>query len=92
MDYYVVDAFTDTLFCGNPAGVCVLDRDLPDDLMQRIAAENNLPETAFVRRDGAGYALRWFTPTFEIDLCGHATLAAAHVICTEIEPGREQVD
>ncbi len=54
MDYYVADAFTDTLFCGNPAGVCVLDRDLPDALMQRIAAENNLPETAFVRRDGAG--------------------------------------
>ncbi len=92
LDYYMVDAFADTLFHGNPAGVCVLDRELPDELMQRIAAENNLSETAFVRQEGEQYVLRWFTPTFEIDLCGHATLAAAHIVCTEVEPGRERVD
>ena len=90
--YYVVDAFADQLFGGNPAGVCVLDRELPDEVMQRIAAENNLSETAFLQKKGGGYALRWFTPAFEIDLCGHATLASAHVVCTEVEPGRERVE
>ena len=78
--YYVVDAFADAVFQGNPAGVCLLEEDLPDQLMQRIAAENNLSETAFLRREGETYRLRWFTPTFEIDLCGHATLASAHVV------------
>lgn len=89
--YYVVDAFADAVFQGNPAGVCLLEEDLPDQLMQRIAAENNLSETAFLLREGDGYGLRWFTPGFEIDLCGHATLASAHVVCTELEPGRERV-
>ena len=78
--YYQVDAFTDRLFAGNPAGVCVLTEWLPDATLQAIAAENNLAETAFVvRRDGQ-FDLRWFTPNLEMDLCGHATLASAHVI------------
>lgn len=75
-----VDAFADRPFAGNPAAVCVLASELPADLMQAIAAENNLSETAFVvLRDGA-CGLRWFTPAVEVDLCGHATLAAAHVL------------
>lgn len=78
--YFQVDAFTNRRFAGNPAGVCLLAEWLPDALLQSIAAENNLAETAFmVRRDGA-YDLRWFTPAVEMDLCGHATLAAAHVL------------
>ncbi len=78
--FYQVDAFTSQVFSGNPAGVCLLNSWLPDNVLQSIAAENNLPETAFlVQADGA-YDLRWFTPTVEIDLCGHATLACGHVI------------
>lgn len=81
MRYFVVDTFTDRLFSGNPAGVCLLERELDSSLMQSIAAENNLAETAFVlpRPDG-DYDLRWFTPAVEIDLCGHATLASAFVL------------
>jgi PhzF family phenazine biosynthesis protein len=78
--YYQVDAFTSTLFAGNPAGVCLLAAWLPDDVLQSIAAENNLAETAFVVQRGSGFDLRWFTPALEMDLCGHATLAPAHVI------------
>lgn len=79
--YYVVDAFASEPFEGNPAGVCVLDDWISDDLMQRIAAENRLSETAFVVRQAPGsYLLRWFTPTAEIDLCGHATFGAAFVL------------
>lgn len=77
---YQVDAFTDKLFSGNPAAVCPLKEWLPDKLMQNIAAENNLSETAFVVPRGADFQIRWFTPTVEVDLCGHATLAAAHVL------------
>jgi PhzF family phenazine biosynthesis protein len=77
---YQVDAFTDKLFGGNPAAVCPLQDWLPEDIMQRIAAENNLAETAFFVREGSGYRIRWFTPKAEVDLCGHATLAAAHVL------------
>jgi PhzF family phenazine biosynthesis protein len=77
---FQVDAFSDALFGGNPAAVVPLDRWLSDDLLQKIAAENNLAETAFYVRSGEGYDLRWFTPALEIDLCGHATLAAAHVL------------
>lgn len=80
MKYYVVDAFTDKLFKGNPAGVCVLDSPLKDNVMQKIAFENNLAETAFVIKNGDYYDLRWFTPDVEIDLCGHATLATAYVL------------
>ncbi len=83
---YQVDAFTQEPFCGNPAGVCVLD-DLDDaDWMQHVAAEMNVSETAFLCRDGAGYRIRWFTPTTEVSRCGHATLAAAHLLW-EDDPG-----
>jgi predicted PhzF superfamily epimerase YddE/YHI9 len=88
---YQVDAFTDSLFGGNPAAICPLDKWLPDATMQAIAAENNLSETAFFVRDGGNYALRWFTPTVEVDLCGHATLAAGHVVMSFIEPQRRSV-
>jgi PhzF family phenazine biosynthesis protein len=80
MIYYIVDAFTDTLFGGNPAAVFVMEKWLDAELMQKIAIENNLSETAFVVKDGETYDLRWFTPEREIDLCGHATLAAAYVL------------
>ncbi|MCC0665721.1 PhzF family phenazine biosynthesis protein [Clostridioides sp. ZZV15-6597] len=85
MKYYVVDAFTNRLFKGNPAGVCVLEKRLSLELMQKIATENNLPETAFVVENDGNYDLRWFTPKAEIDLCGHATLAAAYVISNFID-------
>jgi predicted PhzF superfamily epimerase YddE/YHI9 len=88
---YQVDAFTDSLFGGNPAAVCPLEAWLPDAAMQAIAAENNLSETAFFVRDGGDYALRWFTPTVEVDLCGHATLAAGHVVFHYLEPQRKTV-
>ena len=81
---YQVDAFTNRLFGGNPAAICPLDQWLPDETMQRIAAENNLTETAFFVTNNNGFKLRWFTPEFEIDLCGHATLASAHIIFTEL--------
>ncbi len=77
---YQVDAFTSELFRGNPAAVCPLEKWLPDETLQSIAAENNLAETAYYIPNGGGYHLRWFTPGVEVDLCGHATLAAAHVI------------
>ncbi|AKD01883.1 PhzF family phenazine biosynthesis protein [Pontibacter korlensis] len=77
---YQVDAFTDRVFGGNPAAVCVLDAWLENETMQQIAAENNLAETAFVVPKGQDYEITWFTPTVEVDLCGHATLAAAHVL------------
>jgi PhzF family phenazine biosynthesis protein len=77
---YQVDAFTDTLFSGNPAAVCPLDEWLPDEVMQKIAMENNLAETAFFVRNENEFSIRWFTPLVEVDLCGHATLASAHVI------------
>ncbi|MEP7071149.1 MAG: PhzF family phenazine biosynthesis protein [Verrucomicrobiota bacterium] len=79
--FFEVLAFTNRPFTGNPAGVCLLENDWwPDDLMQRIAAENNLAETAFVLPRGDHFDLRWMTPTVEVDLCGHATLASAHVL------------
>lgn len=77
---YQIDAFTDILFSGNPAAVCPLDQWLSDELLQKIAMENNLAETAFYVKQDNGYQLRWFTPTVEVDLCGHATLAAAYVL------------
>jgi PhzF family phenazine biosynthesis protein len=78
--YWVVDAFTDRIFAGNPAAVVLPEAALPDRLMQQIAAENNLSETAFAVPEGDGYRLRWFTPTVEVDLCGHATLATSFVL------------
>lgn len=83
---YQVDAFTSTAFGGNPAAVCPLESWLDDRTMQAIAAENNLSETAFFVRSNAEFQLRWFTPAIEVDLCGHATLAAAHVIFTYMDP------
>ncbi len=80
LDFHQVDAFTEHPFAGNPAMVYRLDAWLPDERMQQIAAEHNLAETAFVVHEGAGWHIRWFTPTTEVPLCGHATLAAAHVL------------
>lgn len=80
---YQVDSFSEQVFGGNPAAVLVLDDWLSDNLMLAIAAENNLAETAFVKPGKAGWDLRWFTPLVEVDFCGHATLAAAHVLVTE---------
>ncbi len=77
---FQVDAFTDALFKGNPAAVVLLDVWLSDTLMQSIAEENNLAETAFIVPNNNGYEIRWFTPTVEVDLCGHATLASAYVV------------
>ncbi|NNG05320.1 MAG: PhzF family phenazine biosynthesis protein [Inquilinus sp.] len=91
LSLYQVDAFADAVFGGNLAAVCPLEEWLPDPLMQAIAAENNLPETDFFVAQGDGYALRWFTPAAEVDLCGHATLATAHVILSRFDPGRDQV-
>ncbi len=79
---YQVDAFTDRPFAGNPAAVCILDQPADDAWMQHVAAEMNLSETAFLQREDDGFRLRWFTPTVEVDLCGHATLASAHVLWT----------
>lgn len=81
---YQVDAFTSQLFGGNPAAIVPLKEWLPAPEMQKIAAENNVSETAFFIPQGENYELRWFTPTFEIDLCGHATLATAHILFTEL--------
>src|ERR1700709_1392090 len=81
---FQADAFTDQLFGGNPAAICPLTQWLPDEVMQKIAVENNLAETAFFVQTEKGYLLRWFTPEYEIDLCGHATLASAHILFTEL--------
>lgn len=86
MKQYVVDAFTEKVFSGNPAAVCVMDNWLDDELMQKIAIENNLSETAFCVKGGDSYRLRWFTPGGEVELCGHATLATAYVIFRFVEP------
>lgn len=91
MRYYVVDAFAEKIFEGNPAAVCVMEGWLPDELMGKIAMENNLSETAFAVREGDGWRLRWFTPGGEIDLCGHATLATAFVIAEFAAPGTTTV-
>lgn len=89
--FYQIDAFTGRAFSGNPAGVCFLESWLSDSLLQSIAAENNLPETAFLVRSGDNYELRWFTPTVEVELCGHATLASAFAIFTYMKPARQSV-
>jgi PhzF family phenazine biosynthesis protein len=89
---YQVDAFASRVFEGNPAAVCPLDAWLPDELMQAIAGENNLSETAFFVPEGDGFRLRWFTPVAEVDLCGHATLASAHVILNILGHPTDRVD
>jgi PhzF family phenazine biosynthesis protein len=88
---YQVDAFTDHLFGGNPAAVCPLEKWLPAPIMQYIAMENNLSETAFFVRENDQFAIRWFTPLAEVDLCGHATLASAHVIFNYTEKERQSI-
>lgn len=88
---YQIDAFTNRVFSGNPAAVCPLDAWLPDETMQAIALENNLSETAFFTREGDGYRIRWFTPTVEVELCGHATLATAFLILNRLTPDAEDV-
>jgi PhzF family phenazine biosynthesis protein len=88
---YQVDAFTNRPFAGNPAAVCPLDEPLPEAVMQDIAAENNLSETAFFHAQGDAFSLRWFTPTVEVDLCGHATLASAFVQMAVLEPARTEI-
>ncbi|MBL7961277.1 PhzF family phenazine biosynthesis protein [bacterium] len=88
---YQIDAFTGNLFKGNPAAVCPLNEWLNDETLLNIAAENNLSETAFFVKEGMGYRLRWFTPEVEVDLCGHATLAAAFVIFNYIDPSLNRV-
>ncbi len=93
MKYYIIDAFADKVFSGNPAGVCVVDKPLSLALMQSIAEENNLSETAFVLRQSLGnYDLKWFTPKSEINLCGHATLATAFVVSNFIDVGIEVME
>src|SRR6202521_3496594 len=88
---YQIDAFAERPFTGNPAAVCPLDAWLPEEVMQAIAAENNLSETAFFVPEGEGYRLRWFTPTTEVDLCGHATLASGFVVFRWLMPGGSRV-
>ncbi|MPM06012.1 putative isomerase YddE [bioreactor metagenome] len=91
MKQYVVDAFSDNVFGGNPAAVCVMPAWLPDVLLMKITRENNLSETAFAVLEDEGYRLRWFTPGGEIDLCGHATLATAYVIMRFFQPERRAI-
>jgi PhzF family phenazine biosynthesis protein len=90
MKIFHVDAFTSEPFSGNPAGVCILSHPKVDTWMQRVAAEMNLSETAFLIRAADGYSLRWFTPMVEVDLCGHATLASAHILWQEGLAGRDE--
>ncbi|MDE3245031.1 MAG: PhzF family phenazine biosynthesis protein [Acidobacteriota bacterium] len=88
---FQLDAFTTRRFAGNPAAVMPLDQFLEEAVMQAVAAENNLAETAFLVPAGGDYRLRWFTPTMEVPLCGHATLASAAVVMERLEPSRNQV-
>jgi len=83
IEYYQIDSFTDQLYSGNPAGVCLLKAPISEKSMQQIAFENGLSETAFVWQQDAHFHIRWFTPVTEVDLCGHATLAAGHVLLRE---------
>ena len=91
MKQYVVDAFSDRVFGGNPAAICVMDKWLTDELMMNITIENNLSETAFTVKENEKYKLRWFTPGGEIDLCGHATLACAYVIMNYVETNANKI-
>ena len=91
MKQYIVDAFTERVFHGNQAAVCVLEEWPEESLMMSITRENNFSETAFVVREGDAWRLRWFTPTIEIDLCGHATLATAYTLFRFYEPGSETI-
>lgn len=89
---YIVDSFTDEVFSGNPAAICMLNSPISDELMQKIAVENRLVETTFVLKKGNSYNLRWFTARGEIDMCGHAVLAAAYVIMNFYERNRDVIE
>ena len=91
LSIYQVDAFTNKLFGGNPAAVCPLEEWLPDEVMQKLGAENNLAETTFIVKEGDHYRIRWFTPTVEVKLCGHATLATAHIFYTELGYTKDEI-
>ena len=91
LDIYQVDAFSSKLFGGNPAAVIPLKNWLPDEVLQNIAAENNLSETAFFTAETDHFKLRWFTPVFEVDLCGHATIASAHVLWKELNYPKNEI-
>ena len=91
MKQYIVDAFTNTPFSGNPAAVCVMESWPSEESMMKLATENNLSETAFIVKEDAGYHLRWFTPGTEVELCGHATLASSFVIMNYYEPDSDVV-
>lgn len=88
---FQVDAFSENLFSGNPAAVCILNEWLDESLMQKIAEENNLSETAFIVKRNSNYEIKWFTPKLEVDLCGHATLASAHVIFEYYKPKENEI-
>jgi PhzF family phenazine biosynthesis protein len=89
--YYQIDAFTDKVFGGNPAGVCPLEKWIPDELLQKIASENNLSETAFFVPENDVFRIRWFTPKVEVDLCGHATLASGYVLFNHLNYREEYI-
>ncbi|MBI9038289.1 MAG: PhzF family phenazine biosynthesis protein [Bacteroidales bacterium] len=91
LQLFQIDAFTDKVFGGNPAAVCPLEKWLKPELLQKIAAENNLPETAFFVKNSYGLDIRWFTPEMEINLCGHATLASAHVLFNHLGYNKNQI-
>ena len=91
MKQYIVDAFTNKPFSGNPAAVCVMESWPSEESMMKLAMENNLSETAFIVKETAGYHLRWFTPGTEVELCGHATLASAFIILNFYEPDSDMV-
>jgi PhzF family phenazine biosynthesis protein len=91
MKYFVADAFAEKVFEGNPAGVCVMDEWLPIEMMEKIAIENNLSETAFAVKEGDTYGLRWFTPVGEIDLCGHATFGTAYILFEYFEKASDEI-
>lgn len=92
INIYHIDAFTDHLFGGNPASVCLLPKWLPDLNLHSIAKENNLPATAFLVREGDKFSIRWITPEYELDICGHGTLAASYVIFNYIEPTWQKIE
>jgi PhzF family phenazine biosynthesis protein len=89
---YHVDAFTEQLFGGNPAAVCLLEQWIPDNKLQSIATENHLPATAFLVKQDGEFTTRWFTPEYEIDLCGHGTLASGYIILNKLEPALQEVE
>ena len=91
MKQYIVDAFTNKPFSGNPAAVCVMDEWPSEEFMMKLAMENNLSETAYIVKEDKGYRLRWFTPVTEVELCGHATLASSFVILNFYEKESKSV-